>query len=97
MDSRKESKIEIGLLELLRILQKSTRNMELELGNRIASEVVLELNKRGHIDTKTLGDILGIINPALRHPEKVVVATRTVSYWWPEEIGENGLMWRDSR
>ena len=97
MNSSQEPKIEIGLTELLRILQRSTKNMELELGKRVASEFVLQLNKRGHIDTKTLGDILGELNPGLRQPEKIVVATRTVPYWWPEEIGKNGLMWRDSR
>ena len=95
MDSYQESKISIGLLELLRILQRSTKNMKLELGNRIMSEVVLELNKRGHIDSKTLGDILGELNPGLRKPEKVVVATRTVFRSHPEELGANGLWWRD--
>jgi hypothetical protein len=69
--------------------------MKLELGNRIMSEVVLELNKRGHIDSKTLGDILGELNPGLRKPEKVVVATRTVFRSHPEELGANGLWWRD--
>jgi hypothetical protein len=96
-DSYQEPKIEIGLLELLRILQRSTKNVKLEVGNRIASEVMLELNKRGHIDSKTLGDILGELNPGLRQPEKIIVATRTVPYSWPEEIGKNGLIWRDSR
>ena len=95
MDSYQEPKMSIGLSELLRILQCSTKNVKLELGNRIASEVMLELNKRGHINTKTLGDILGEINPGLRKPEKVVVATRTVFRSHPEELGENGLWWRD--
>ena len=97
MDSYQEPKISIGLLELLHILKRSTKNVKLEVGNRVMSEVVLELNKRGHINSKTLGDILGEINPALRKPEKVVVATRMVPYSWPEEIGKNGLIWRDSR
>jgi hypothetical protein len=97
MDSYQEPKISIGLLELLHILKRSTKNVKLELGNRVMSEVMLELNKRGHINSKTLGDILGEINPALRKPEKVVVATRMVPYSWPEEIGKNGLIWRDSR
>jgi hypothetical protein len=97
MDSYQEPKICIGLSELLRILQRSTKNIKLELGNRVMSEVMLELNKRGHINSKTLGDILGEINPELRKPEKVVVATRMVPYSWPEEIGKNGLIWRDSR
>ena len=97
MDSYQEPKMSIGLSELLRILQRSTKNVKLEVGNRIASEVMLELNKRGHINTKTLGDILGEINSELRKPEKVVVATRMVPYSWPEEISKNGLIWRDSR
>jgi hypothetical protein len=71
--------------------------MEVGLGNRVASEFTLELHKRGHIDTKTLGDILGELNPGLRQPEKVIVATRTVPYWWPEEVDKNGLIWRDLR
>jgi hypothetical protein len=96
MDSYQEPKISIGLLELLHILKRSTKNVKLEVGNRVMSEVVLELNKRGHINSKTLGDILGEINPALRKSEKVVVATRMVPYSWPEEIGKNGLIWRDS-
>ena len=97
MDSYQEPKISIGLLELYRILQGSTKNIKLEVRNRIMSEVMLELNKRGHINSKTLGDILGQINPELRKPEKVIVATRTVPYSWPEEVGKNGLIWRDSR
>lgn len=97
MHSYQEPKISIGLLELLHILKRSTKNVKLEVGNRVMSEVMLELNKRGHINTKTLGDILGEINPELRQPEKIIVATRTVPYSWPEEIGKNGLIWRDSR
>ena len=97
MNSSEEPKISIGLLELLRILQRSTKNVTLEVGNRVMSEVMLELNKRGHINSKTLGDILGEINPGLRQPEKIIVATRMVPYSWPEEIGKNGLIWRDSR
>ena len=27
---------------------------------------------------------------------KDIVATRTVPYWWPEEMGSNGLMWTDA-
>jgi hypothetical protein len=95
MDSYQEPKISIGLLELLHILKRSTKNVKLEVGNRVMSEVVLELNKRGHINSKTLGDILGEINPALRKPEKVVVATRTVFRSHPEEFGANDLWWRD--
>jgi hypothetical protein len=95
MDSYQEPKICISLSELLRILQCSTKNIKLEVGNRIISEVMLELNKRRHINTKTLGDILGEINPGLRKPEKVVVATRTVFRSHPEEFGANDLWWRD--
>lgn len=97
MDVTKEPRIDIGLLELLHILQRSTKNMEVDMGKKVASEFTLELQNRGHIDTKTLGDILGELNPGLRQPEKVIVATRTVPYWWPEEVGKNGLMWRDLR
>jgi hypothetical protein len=95
MDPQKEPRVNIGLLELLYILHCSTKNMELELGKKVASEFVLELNKRGHIHTKILGEILGELNAGLKQPEKNIIATRTVPYWWPEEMGSNGLMWKD--
>ena len=96
MDSTKKIPvIHISLIDLLHILQISSKNLELESGKRTASEFVLELNKRGHIDTKILGDILGDINPGIRQPEKVTVATRTVLRSQPEELGANGLWWRD--
>ena len=102
MDStNKEKNITISIQELLYLLQYSTRNLEpttsLEPGKKVASEFIFEMNKRGHIDNKTLKQIIWIINPELREPQKVTVATRTVPYWWPEEMGENGLMWRDLR
>jgi hypothetical protein len=97
----KEVKIEISLLELLGILRIATRHVEpmvsQEPKKRIASEFVYALNKGGHIDNKTFKDVMCSINPELRKPEKITVATRTVPYWWPEEIGENGLWWRDSQ
>jgi len=102
MDSKeREPKIEISLLELLGILRIATRRVESTLSQEskrgIASEFVLALNKGGHIDKKTLKDVIESINPELRKPEQVTVATRTVPYWWPEEMGANGLMWRDVR
>ena len=93
--SKKELVLEISLLELLRILQHSTKNISGELQRRVASEFVIEIKKRGYIDNDTLGDILCNINPSLKKPEKIIVATRTVPYWWPEEMGSNGLMWRN--
>jgi hypothetical protein len=95
MNVRSETKIEITLLELMEILHYSTRNISSD--KRIASEFVLELKNRGYMDNKTLGNILGQINPELRKPEKIIVATRMVPYWWPEEMASNGLMWRDLR
>jgi hypothetical protein len=98
MDSTKKMPvIHISLIDLLHILQISTKNLELESEKRTASDFVLELNKRGHIDTKILGDILGDINPSLKRPEKVTVATRTVFSSQSEELGANGLWWRDVR
>lgn len=97
----REPRIEISLLELLGILRIATRHIEPrapgEPKKRIASEFVLALNKGGHIDKKTLKEVIESINPELRKPEQITVATRTVPYWWPEEMGSNGLMWRDVR
>lgn len=97
----REPRIEISLLELLGILRIATRHIEPrvpgEPKKRIASEFVLALNKGGHIDKKTLKEVIESINPELRKPEQITVATRTVPYWWPEEMGANGLMWRDAR
>jgi hypothetical protein len=95
MNVSNETKIEITLLELMEILHYSTSNITSD--KRIVSEFVLELKNRGYMDNKTLGNILGQINPELRKPEKIIVATRMVPYWWPEEMGSNGLMWRDLR
>jgi hypothetical protein len=95
--SHKKLIIEISLLELLHILKHSTKNISAELQRRVSSEFALEIKKRGYIDNDILGDILCHINPSLKKPEKIIVATRTVPYWWPEEMGLNGLMWRDVR
>jgi hypothetical protein len=93
--------VTIPIQELLDILRYSTRNIEptnsVEPGKRVASEFIVELNRRGHIDNKTLGQVICAINPELRKPEKITVSTRMVPYWYPEEQGENGLMWRDAR
>jgi hypothetical protein len=103
----REPKIEISLLELLGILRIATRHIEPRVSGeprapgqpkkRIATEFVLALNRGGHIDKKIMKEVVESINPELRQPGKVTVATRTVPYWWPEELGSNGLMWRDVR
>lgn len=95
MELTQEPKVEIGLLELLEILQQSINDSHVE--KKIASEFVLELKNRGYINNKILGDILEKIHPEMRRPEKVTVATRTVPRSQPEEIGLNGLWWRDLR
>ena len=95
MDFKQEPKLKIGLIELLDILQNSIKDSESK--QKIASEFVIELKNRGHINNKALGDILGEINPEMRAPEKVIVATRTVLHSHPEELGSNGLWWRDLR
>jgi hypothetical protein len=103
----REPRIDISLLELLGILRIATRYIEPgvhgepripgEPKKRIATEFVLALNRGGHIDKKITKEIIESINPELREPGKIVVATRTVPYWWPEELGANGLMWRDQK
>ena len=95
MDLNQEPKLKIGLLELLDILQNSIKDSESK--QKIASEFVIELKNRGYINNKALGNILGEINPEMRRPEKVTVATRMVPRSFPEEMGSNGLMWRDVR
>jgi hypothetical protein len=93
MSFNQEPKVDIRLLELLNILQDSIKDSKAE--KTIASKFVLELKNRGYINNKTLGDILGNINPEMRAPEKVTVATRMVPLSHPEELGSNGLWWRD--
>lgn len=99
--SKNEKHITISVQELLYLLQYSTRNIgpsnSKESGKIVASEFMFEMNKRGHIDNNTLKHVVLAINPELRESQKVTVATRTVPYWWPEEMGKNGLMWRDLR
>ncbi len=95
MDDTQEPRVKIALLELLEILQHSINDSNIE--KTIASEFVLELKNRGYINNKILGDILGKIHPEMRRPEKVTVATRTVPRSQPEEMGLNGLWWRDLR
>jgi len=93
MELSQEPKVEISLLELLNILQYSINDSNIE--KNIMSEFVLELKKKGYINNKALGDILGKIHPEMRAPEKVTVATRMVPRSHPEEMGSNGLIWRD--
>jgi hypothetical protein len=95
MDYNQEPNVNIAVIELLEILQHSINDSNVE--KTIASDFVLELKNRGYINNKTLGDILGKIHPEMRRPEKVTVATRTVPKSQPEEIGLNGLWWRDLR
>jgi len=95
MSFNQEPKVDIGLLELLNILQVSINDSKAE--KTIASKFILELKNRGYINNKILGDILGNINPEMRAPEKLTVATRTVLCSHPEELGSNGLWWRDLR
>jgi hypothetical protein len=96
----KDPKIEISLLELLGILRIATRHLDpliiQEPKRRIATEFILALNNGGHIDNKTTKEVVETINPSLRNPQ-VIVDTRSVPYWWPEEMGANGLMWRDQK
>lgn len=95
MDYSQKPKIDIGILELMEILQYSINDSNIE--KTIASEFVLELKKRGYINNTTLGDILEKIHPEIRRPEKVTVASRMVPRSQPEEMGSNGLWWRDLR
>ena len=90
--------VSLTIKDLLSILQYSTRHIDsLELQKRVASEFVIELRNRGDIDAKAYKNLIIAINPEVQQPEKVTVATRTVPYWWPEEMGNNGLMWRNLR
>jgi hypothetical protein len=103
----REPRIDISLLELLGILRIATRHIEPRASGqprvpgdpkrRIATEFVLALNRGGHIDKKIMKEVVESINPELRQARQVTVATRTVPYWWPEELGSNSLMWRDVR
>lgn len=87
----REPRIEISLLELLGILRIATRHVEPAMSQepkkRIANEFIFALNKGGHIDNKTLKEVICSINPELRKVNiQNPVATRAIPYWWPEEM-----------
>jgi len=92
--------IKISLTELLEVLKTATKRLEPtsspEPTKQIMNEFIFALNKAGHIDNTTLKNVFQEINPEFRNT-KITVATRTVPYWYPEEMGDNGLMWRDMR
>ena len=83
--------ITIPLRTLLELLDHAMQHVETRKKEMIMVDFVSFLDSQCDMDRKEAYKIL----IEMKRPAKVVVASRMVPVSHPEEMGENGLMWRD--
>lgn len=85
--------ITIPLKTLLELLDHAMQPVEPGKKDRITVDFVNLLDSQCDMDRQQAFKFL----LEMRRPRKVIVALRTVPVSRPEEMGSNGLMWRDVR
>lgn len=85
--------INIPLRTLLELLDHAMQPVEPGKKERITIDIVNLLDSQCDMDRKEAFKIL----VEMKRPAKVIVASRMVPVSHPEEMGANGMMWRDVR
>lgn len=85
--------ITVSLNALLTALNDALSPLKVHEKNRVLETFVNHLDNECHVDRQEMFRIL----IELKEGKKQIVATRSVPYWYPEQMGENGLIWRDVR
>ena len=87
--------ITIDLNELFFIIGRSLADKEKDTKNLTIINIAENIGARFGIPRSILKNAIKSGGYDFNEPEKMIVAVRTVPRRQPEEMGENGLMWKD--
>ena len=88
-------KLDLSLNEIFLLLGKSMNHLMPDDKSRTLFNFADKLREKFGLGKEELKEAITIGGHDFKEPKKVIVATRTVPVSQPEEMGSNGLMWRD--
>ena len=91
------AKLDISLNEIFFHLGKSMNHLKTEEKTRVLFNLADKLRVRFQLGKEEIKEAITVGGHDFKEPQKVIVATRTVPVSQSEEMGENGLVWRDVR
>jgi hypothetical protein len=91
------TKLDITLNEIFLLVGEATNHLKPDHKSRVLFNLADKLKQRFRLGKEEIKEAITVGGHDFKEPQKVIVATRTVPVSHPEEMGENGLMWRDMR
>jgi hypothetical protein len=91
------AKLDLSLNEIFFLLGKSMNHLMPDEKSRALFNFAEKLREKFGLGKEELKEAITIGGHDFKEPKKVIVATRTVPVSQPEEMGENGLRWRDTK
>lgn len=90
------AKLDISLNELFLLLRGSMAHLKDDAKSRLLFNLADKLRQKYRLGKEEIKEAITVGGHDFKEPPKVIVATRMVPVSHPEEMGVNGLMWRDS-
>lgn len=91
------TKLDITLNEIFLLVGGSMSHLKPDHKSRVLFNLADKLRQRFRLGKEEIKEAITVGGHDFKEPQKVIVATRMVPVSHPEEMGENGLMWRDAR
>ena len=89
------TKLDISLNELFLVVGEATNHLKPDHKSRVLFDLADKLRKRFRLGKEEIKEAITVGGHDFKEPQKVIVATRTVPVSQSEEMGLNGLIWRD--
>jgi len=89
------TKLDITLNEIFLLLGDSIAHLKTDDRTRILFKLAESLRRKYGLGKEELKEAVTVGGHDFKEPQKVIVATRMVPVSHPEEMGANGLMWKD--
>jgi hypothetical protein len=91
------TKLDISLNQLFLLFGESIAHLKTDDRTRILFKLADKLKQKFSLGKEEIKEAITVGGHDFKEPQKVIVATRMVPVSHPEEMGANGLMWRDLR
>jgi hypothetical protein len=89
------TKLDVTLNEIFFLLGEAMNHLKPDQKSRVLFNLADSLRHRYGLGKEELKEAITVGGHDFKESQKVIVATRMVPVSQPEEMGSNGLMWRD--
>jgi hypothetical protein len=91
------TKLDITLNEIFLLVGEAMSHLKPDHKSRVLFNLADSLRQKYRLGKEEIKEAITVGGHDFKEPQKVIVATRTVPVSQSEEMGSNGLMWKDAQ